>query len=389
VTRSTAAEASADKERSPLPAVQLKELARHVGLFAAASVSMMLTWAKTDDGGLRAGSSWAHGAVFAGSLSLILLAHELGHYITARLHGVDASLPFFIPLPILSPFGTMGAVIRMRGTIPSRRALLDIGASGPLAGLAFAIPMYAWGIRHAPVVPIDPSLSTTCGESILTRALDAAFGPHLAEGTVQLASPILFAAWAGFFVTMLNLLPIGQLDGGHIAYALFGKRQNRAAIVVHRSLLLFFFVSLASYLIRDAREGIGFHHLGRNVGDSLFWLVWFVVLGALGAFTRERRSGDDSDEEVVSPWTRIIAAVMLSGLASEGHDRPDPTLWAAWFVGLAVLLVMEARGGTLRRHDLFDHPDVGRDDLGPGRTVIAVIALLFFVVLFMPAPFSM
>ena len=96
---------------------------------------------------------------YTASLLAILLAHEFGHYIAARIHKVDASLPFFIPLPLLSPFGTMGAVIRMRGVIPTRRALLDIGAAGPLAGLALAIPLYAWGVAHSQVVPIDGSLA--------------------------------------------------------------------------------------------------------------------------------------------------------------------------------------------------------------------------------------
>jgi len=363
---------------------------RHLGLFLAAAASMVLTYANGDEGGFAARVSWIHGLEFAGALSLILLSHEFGHYIAARIHKVDASLPFFLPLPILSPFGTMGAVIRMRGSIPSRRALLDIGASGPLAGLVFALPLYAWGIRHSPVVPMDPSLGATFGESLLTRALDAAFGPHLPEGTVQVATPVLFAAWAGLFVTMLNLLPIGQLDGGHVAYALFGKKQNRASVMIHRSLLAFFGVSLVSYAVRDARAGAGFHHLGRNVGDSIFWLVWFIVLGAIGSFSQASPAREDEPgEEVVSPWTRIAAAVMLSMLAAEGRERTEPGLWAAWFVGLTVLLVMEIRGGTLREHSLFDHPDVGKDDLGVVRTVVGFVALAFFPALFMPAPFSL
>ena len=342
-------------------------------------------------GGAADRASWLHGAEFAGALLLILLAHELGHTFAARIHRVDASLPYFIPLPFLSPFGTMGAVIKMRGAIPSRRALLDIGASGPLAGLVFAIPLYAWGIRHSPVVPIDPSAGGTFGESLLTRALDAVFGPHLPAGTEQLAHPVLFAAWAGLFVTMLNLLPIGQLDGGHVAYALFGRRQNRAAPLIHRALLVFFFVSLASYVARDLHAGLGFYHLGRHVHDSLFWLVWFEVLAILGTLTKvdDGRRRRDEDGEVVSTRTRLIAILSLAFLAWQGREHTYPGLWAAWFVGLAVLLIMEARGGTLRRHALFDHPDVGTSGLGAGRTVVAIVALAFFAALFMPTPISL
>ncbi len=353
---------------------------------------MIVTYAHGDEAGLAARASWVHGAVFALALLLILLAHELGHYVAARIHRVDATLPFFIPLPFISPFGTMGAVIRMRGAIPSRRALLDIGAAGPLAGLAFAIPLYAWGIRYSPVVPQDPSLGSTLGESLLTRSLDALFGPHLSEGTVQLASPILFAAWAGLFVTMLNLLPIGQLDGGHVAYALLGRRQDRAAMVVHRSLLLFFFVNLACYLASDLGAGLGLYHLGRHVNDSLFWLIWFEVLGVLGDLTRpaeRRRRPDDYRREVLTPRTRIVVTVLLAAVAWGGREHTYPTLWAAWFVGLTVLLIMEVRGGTLRRHSLFDHPDVGTASLGVVRAAIAVVALVLFAGLFMPAPITL
>jgi membrane-associated protease RseP (regulator of RpoE activity) len=355
---------------------------------------MVVTYAGNDEGGFHARASWLHGLLFAGALLLILISHELGHYIAARIHRVDATLPFFLPMPFLSPFGTMGAVIRMRGVIPSRRALLDIGASGPLAGLAFAIPLYAWGIRHSPVMLEDATQGGTFGESLLTRALDALFGPHLPEGTVQIASPILFAAWAGLFVTMLNLLPIGQLDGGHVAYALFGKKQDRAAVVVHRSLLAFFFVSLGGYVIRDLVAGLGFYHFGRHVNDSLFWLIWFEILGVLGAVTKPAREDlrlnrHRDDGETLTPRTRIVATVLLALLASLGREHANPSLWAAWFVGLAVLLAMEARGGTLRPHDSFDHPDVGRGELGLVRTVIAVVALAFFAALFMPTPITL
>jgi hypothetical protein len=284
----------------------------------------------------------------------------------------------------------MGAVIRMRSPIPSRRALLDIGASGPLAGLCVAIPLYAWGIRHSPVVPIDPSLTVSFGDSLLSRLLDGVFGPRVPDGDVQIASPVLFAAWAGFFVTMLNLLPIGQLDGGHVAYALFGSRQDRAAPYVHRSLLAFFFVSLASSLFRDVRGGIGLAHFGKDVNESLFWLVWFEVLGVLGAVTRkDDAKAREPEGEVLTTRRRIVAIVSLVVVASVGRDHTYPGLWAAWFVGLTVLLIMEARGGVLRRHTLFDHPDVGVSTLGAPRALVGLLALAFFVALFMPTPMSL
>jgi membrane-associated protease RseP (regulator of RpoE activity) len=366
----------------------MRTVLRHLGLFLATGVCMVATYV-FDPIELKMHASLHDGVLFAGTLLLILFAHEFGHYIAARLHRVEATLPFFIPMPFVSPFGTMGAVIRMRGTIPSRRALLDIGASGPLAGLAFAIPLYAWGIRHSAVVAIDPTQTGTIGESLLTRGLDALFAPHVPEGTIQMASPVLFAAWAGLFVTMLNLLPIGQLDGGHIAYALLGRRQDRAAVVIHRSLLVFFFVSLLGYVARDLLSGLGFYHLGRHVNDSLFWLMWFEVLGVLGALTKTSDRANDDAGETLTPRTRIIAVVLLALLASAGREHAYPSLWAAWFVGLAVLLAMEVRGGTLRRHALFDHPNVGTASLDTVRTVIAVVSLAFFILLFMPTPISL
>ncbi len=350
---------------------------------------MAVTYAESDGDSFSARVRWIHGAEFAVALLVILLAHELGHFIAARIHGVDASLPYFIPLPFLSPFGTMGAVIRMRGVIPTRKALLDIGAAGPLAGLAFALPLYAWGIRGAPVVPMDPSLEGTLGESLLSRLLDAVFGPHVPDGTVQLASPYLVAAWVGLFMTMLNLLPVGQLDGGHVAYALLGRRQNRGAIMVHRALLAFFFVSLAGYVGRDLAAGAGFYHLGKRVNAALFWFVWFEVVGIIGSLTKTAAVRAADDEEALSAGTRIAATVLLAVLASLGRDHAYPTLWAAWFVGLAVLLAMEVRGGTLRHHRLFDHPDVGSEPLGMARTVIAVVTLALFVALFMPTPMAL
>jgi membrane-associated protease RseP (regulator of RpoE activity) len=328
-----------------------------------------------------------HGAQFTGALLLILTAHELGHYITARIHKVDASLPFFIPMPLISPFGTMGAVIRMRGTIPTRRALLDIGASGPLAGLAFAIPLYLWGAAHSHLVAITGSGDMAqLGDSLALRALDHFAVAKIPDGMDLELSPVALAAWAGMFVTMINLLPVGQLDGGHVAYALFGPRQDRFARIVHRSLLAFFFVSLAGYLIRDVHAGFGFVRIGKHVGNSLFWLVWFQILAILGSITR----GDSATEEEIPTRTRVFALVGLVALASFGRDHPRPILWAAWFVGLGILLAMEVRGGALSANvSLVSHPKTGEAPLDGTRKVIAIFTLILFALLFMPTPFAM
>ena len=358
-------------------------------LFLATVASVFATGMATDRAPLMSRDAIVHGTEFTGALLTILLAHEFGHYITARIHKVDASLPFFIPMPILSPFGTMGAVIRMRGVIPTRAALLDIGASGPLAGLVFAIPMYVWGVAHSTIVPASGGGegSIQLGESLLLELLNRLGAPVVPAGMDIEFSPVAFAAWAGMFVTMINLLPVGQLDGGHVAYALFGPRQNRIAQWVHRSMLAFFFVSLAMYTLRDVRAGFGLLRIGTHVNNSLFWLVWFEVLAVLGSFSAPRASG--REERTLATRTRVVATLGLAIIAGIGREKSSSVLWLAWFASLGVLLAMEIRWGTLRPNKLLDHPATGEARLGAGRAAIAVFSLLLFAALFMPAPIAM
>jgi membrane-associated protease RseP (regulator of RpoE activity) len=360
-------------------------------LFLATVASTFLTWMGMEheppsrDGVL-------HALQYTGALMAILLAHEFGHYVAARIHKVDASLPYFIPLPFLSPFGTMGAVIRMRSVIPTRRALLDIGAAGPLAGLVLAIPLYAWGIAHAQVVTASPGGDIVeFGDSLLSRGLDHLFGPAVPDGMYITTSPVLFAGWVGMFVTMINLLPVGQLDGGHVAFALFGPRQNKIAQWVHRSMLAFFFVSLASFVARDVRAGLGYWHLGRHVNSSLFWLMWFEILAVLGTLSGpSRASSPENGKPRLDSRTRLFAMVSLALLAWAFHDKTSPFLWGAWFAGLGVLIAMEARWGSLRSSStLLDHPPTGAQPLSVGRAAIAILTLAFFALLFMPAPITL
>lgn len=321
-------------------------------------------------------------AQFTASLLAILLAHEFGHYIAARIHKVDASLPYFLPMPMVSPFGTMGAVIRMRAPIPTRRALLDIGAAGPLAGLCLAIPLYAWGVAHSQIV--DPGASgdsIQLGNSLLLRLLDHVFARPVPDGMDIELSPVAFAAWAGMFVTMINLIPAGQLDAGHVAFALLGPRQNRVAIWVHRSMLAFFAVSLASFVARDLRGGFGMFRLGHHINNSLFWLIWFEVLAVLGSVASAGTDG-------LGVRTRVIATLGLALLAGVLHDRTQPLLWIGWLAGLGLLLTMEVRWGALRMGStLVDHPPTSGEPLGLVRSIVAALTLAFFVLLFMPAPF--
>jgi membrane-associated protease RseP (regulator of RpoE activity) len=327
-----------------------------------------------------------HALEFTAALMAILLAHEFGHFIAARIHKVDASLPFFIPLPILSPFGTMGAVIRMRSVIPTRRALLDIGAAGPLAGLAVAVPVFAWGIAHSRIVPFDGSVEhLELGESLLTRLLEHWFAPPVPDGMGIYLSPMAWAGWAGMFVTMINLFPLGQLDAGHVAYALLGPRQNRIARWVHRSMIAFFFVSVASFVLRDVRAGFGLYRLGTDVMNSISWLVWFEVFAMLGAVSRTRGARDRLGVRM-----RAFATLALFLLAIALREHGTPLTWLPWFGGVGVLLAMEVRGGALHpASELLDHPPTGTQPLGLGRSVVAVVTLAFFGLLLMVTPFAL
>lgn len=175
------------------------------------------------------------GLPFAASMLGILLAHEMGHYWMARHLGVAASLPYFIPMP-LSLFGTMGAIIRTRSPMRSRRQLLALGSAGPLAGMIVAIPILIIGLLRSQVQPIpaQPGLLIE-GNSLLYAGLKyLLFGRLLPSGGYDVfLDPVAFAAWAGLLLTSVNLIPAGQLDGGHIAYALLGDRAqwlNRLAV---------------------------------------------------------------------------------------------------------------------------------------------------------------
>jgi Zn-dependent protease len=171
------------------------------------------------------------GVLYGACLMLILGCHELGHYLTARRYGVPVSVPYFLPFP-LSPLGTFGAVIKMRGLMPNRKVLFDIGVAGPLAGLAVALPILVLGLWTSPVGRLEgPLLFLQEGNSLLYLLLKwLVFGP-IPPGHDVLLNQVAFAGWVGLFVTGLNLLPVGSLDGGHIVYALLTRRHLLAGQV--------------------------------------------------------------------------------------------------------------------------------------------------------------
>ena len=222
-----------------LPEVQTSRLLVHALLFGATILTTLYVGAGMSEARPPDELWWPlfhlwEGWPFALSLLSILLAHELAHYFTSRRYRVPASLPYFIPLPIPdflgNVLGTMGAVIVMKGRIGNRRAMLDIGAAGPLTGLIVAIPVLILGLSlsHVQPLPVNQAYSME-GNSLLYLLLKyAMFGQWLPSGGVDVfIHPVAFAGWAGLLVTSLNLIPAGQLDGGHVLYSLLGDRAQR------------------------------------------------------------------------------------------------------------------------------------------------------------------
>jgi membrane-associated protease RseP (regulator of RpoE activity) len=224
------------------------------------------------------------GLPFSASLLLILGFHELGHYLAARAYGVQVSLPYFVPLP-LPPMGTMGAIIRMRSPIPNRKVLFDIGIAGPLLGLVLAVPVLVIGLILSPVKPLS-GVALQEGNSLAYLFLKWLVKGPIPEGFDVMLHPAALAGWLGFFVTALNLMPLSQLDGGHIAYAVVGRGYRKVVWVFLGVLVMLFLVS-------------------RWQG----WLVWVALAVALGL-----RHPPPLDDVTPLDAPRRILAVIALGL---------------------------------------------------------------------------
>jgi membrane-associated protease RseP (regulator of RpoE activity) len=240
----------------------------------------------------------AQGLAFTFTLLMILAAHEFGHYFACRYYGIRATLPFFIPAPpLITLFGTFGAVIRIKEPIYSRKALFDIGIAGPLAGFAFALPASFVGLWFA-----TPELRTLSGEVFQDPLLFILIAKVLGTPPVIEWNPIYWAAWGTLLVTALNLFPVGQLDGGHVLYAVAGPRWHRRVT--------------------------------------------------------------------------LVTCVAVSTLAIYAFTIGQPPVYLLW----SVVLIFLARVG---------HPPVADESpLGPARLTLAVLAVLVFLLCFMPFPIT-
>lgn len=253
----------------------------NAGLFVLTVFSTLLTGAmseaETAEQVTQYGRELWRGIPFAASIMLILGAHEMGHYLAARYHKVAVTLPYFIPLPFISIIGTMGAFIQIKERIKNKRALFDIGVAGPLAGLVFAVPILIYGLLTSEVGPISGG-GLLEGNSLLYASLKTLiFGRFLPDGQMDVyLNQVAWAGWVGLLVTALNLMPVGQLDGGHILYALLGEK---AKLFYWPVLVTLAGLTLVSFL----------------VDSTLTWLIW---LGLLLFFGRQHAETLDEITEL-------------------------------------------------------------------------------------------
>ncbi|CAM3231335.1 site-2 protease family protein [Rhodothermus bifroesti] len=368
----------------------------HLLLFFLTLLSTTLTWPEWAGRWLlyeHVGYSalLSDGLRFSVPLLLILTVHELGHYLAARRHQIDATLPYYIPFPF-NGIGTFGAVIRIREPIPDTRTLFDIGVAGPLAGFVVAVlvllyalitlppPTYLLDVpghealkayiqAHGrfPVAPLpsdDPTSTTlVLGPTLLFDTLARLF-PNVPPMYELYHYPTLFAAWLGLFFTALNLLPVGQLDGGHVLYALFGS-------LWHRRLARAFMV----LLLASATIGFALEMLPALLAEGIWWLepaAWFGLAFTLYLYLHRLFAGD---HRWIAPL--LLGLMILAALAPRWAELIGWLGHSGWFLwGLLILYLIRV-----------DHPPVWFvQPLTRARRVLGWIAIAIFVLCFSIRP---
>jgi membrane-associated protease RseP (regulator of RpoE activity) len=246
---------------------------------------------------------------FTAAVLGVLLTHELGHYVMTRYHGVDASLPYFIPMPSL--IGTMGAVIRMKGQMPDREALFDIGVAGPLAGLAATVVVTAIGLSLPPetvpqsVMASPNTIQIEFGYPPLLEFIAAVLGEPTSYGPGKSVNPVVIGGWVGMFITFLNLIPVGQLDGGHIVRAMLGEQQERVASFVPLALF-----ALAAYVF----------YVERVSNASVLWVFWGLLatyVAYVGPANPIDDEGLDSRRKAIGVLTFVFGLLCFTPIPIE------------------------------------------------------------------------
>jgi membrane-associated protease RseP (regulator of RpoE activity) len=294
------------------------------------------------------------GLTFSIPMMAILLAHEMGHYLTARRHGVEATLPYFIPAPIPSVFiiGTFGAFIRIKSPPRTRRAMFDIGAAGPWAGFAVALLAVILGLKLSKVTSLDNSAGgLNLGNSMLFWGVSRVIlGVDPNSVNVDL-HPMAFAGWVGLFVTTLNLLPVGQLDGGHVVYSLLGGR-------IHRIVSRLCWAATALMVVVPYALGYDFW---------FGWLIWFALVFFLGLghpSTIDTHTPLSGDRRIMA-WATIalfiatfspvpFSFVPPSPAQQQQQEQPDP----------------QSPGINVMQRAPMGHPDSGRPEFKLPRSLI-------------------
>jgi membrane-associated protease RseP (regulator of RpoE activity) len=253
-------------------------------------VLFILTVFTTFATGLSFGGTVLSALAFSGALLFILGSHEMGHYTYGRKYGVDITPPYFIPAPpIISPIGTFGAFIKIKSPISTRKALFDIGIAGPLAGILASVPVLIIGIKLSTIVDVAQNTGEqglTLGSPLIFTLFTGMFFGQIPEGKDLFLHPVAFAGWVGLFVTALNLIPSGQLDGGHIVYSLFSKKTHRIVSVAMIALLIIFGIGTEPlYLLSQRLPGIGAGELLSRLPQFEGWpgwILWAVLLTFMG-----------------------------------------------------------------------------------------------------------
>jgi hypothetical protein len=276
----------------------------HLGLFLLTFFTTTIAgvlWLNRDPFEL---SNFYLGIPYSASILFILACHEFGHYFASRYHDVDATLPYFLPFPpvpvllqLFLNFGTFGAVIRTKTVVPSKKAMFDIGVAGPIAGFIASLLVLIYGFLHLPskdfILAIHPDYNFALNASASAEGVSLAFGNTLlysglqsvlTHPTLQYVPPLseiyhypfLCAGWFGLFVTALNLIPMGQFDGGHLIYTMFGKFHRKIAQISFYALLAISAPALSDSLLRILLGFVYKHEVGQIVPFAQYsWSAWF------------------------------------------------------------------------------------------------------------------
>jgi membrane-associated protease RseP (regulator of RpoE activity) len=330
------------------------------------------------------------GVLFAFLLLLFLGVHEFGHYFAAVKHRVEASLPYFIPLPILSPIGTVGAVIRIKERINDTIKLFDIGIAGPIAGFVVALGVLIYGFAALPgpeylanfeqhdelvayvqehgTFPDEPIGAEEAeiiyfGETLLYSFL-ASFFDNAPPMWEMYHYPFLLAGWLGLFFTALNLMPVGQLDGGHILYSLIGYRRHRTVARLFFGVVVTFAGFAAVPLLQSLSDRI------LPDGFSFGWLLWALV-----SFSILRKGFYGHSTWTLATWLVSLICVTITWLLTQ--DTNFGSGFGVWIMFMLFIVYFVK----------IEHPPVIHEQkLGPGRTLLGWITMIIFILCISPTP---